>query len=337
VASFVHHRDIDFKYSAIEARISEVVASATHFQPFGNIAKKRIGDSIATNIMMLGYAWQAGLIPLSFDALDQAIALNGVAVKVNREAFHWGRKLHLQPDEFKSTINSAEPKDSIVDAIPDSLDALMAHRVKHLTLYQGSRLAKRYTKQVERVAEKCQLLNLDDSLAQIVASQYARLLAYKDEYEVARLYSLPAFKDQLNSLFEGDFSIKLHLAPPLLSKIGSDGRPRKRIFGPAILSFFNILQKGAKLRGTVFDVFGYTAERKLEREWIRRYEADIDTVLEHLSADTLDASLHLLSVPEQIRGFGPVKLDAMKLAEEKRTAALESLLLAGSTIKIHAA
>jgi len=337
VASFVHHRDIDFKYSAVEARIAEAVTSSTHFHPFGEIAKNKIGDSIATNIMMLGYAWQAGLIPLSFNAIDQAIELNGVAVRSNREAFHWGRKVSLQPDEFRSQKSSASSDKPVAAAIPDTVDALIAHRVKHLTSYQGARLAKRYEEQVNLVFSRCQALGLGDELVRTVATEYARLLAYKDEYEVARLYSLPAFKDQLKSQFDGSYTIKLHLAPPLLSRLGSDGRPKKRSFGPAILPFFNILKWGAKIRGSVFDVFGYTAERKLERKWISRYESDISKVLELLGHDTLEESQRLLQVPEQIRGFGPVKLKAMQLAQEKRAAALKSLELAGSTIKIHAA
>jgi indolepyruvate ferredoxin oxidoreductase len=149
-------------------------------------------------------------------------------------------------------------------------------------------------------------------------------MAYKDEYEVARLYSTPEFRQQLSEVFEGDFAIKLHLAPPVLSQMGPNGRPKKRSFGKGMLSLFSVLQHGKKLRGTVLDVFGYSAERKRERQLIVRYEQDVALVLNNLSAVTYDAAKELLEVPSQIRGFGVVKEEAMVLADATREAALES-------------
>ena len=341
VASFVHHRDIDFKYSAVEARIAKVSKNATHFQPFGKVAKEIVGDTIATNVMMLGYAWQSGLVPLSLDALLAAIKLNGVAVEANQQAFHWGRKLRLQPENFASktkknsgevTSGSAMDDSAIAESLNlNSLDGLVAHRSLHLTKYQNARLASRFKNLVNKVSTRCQDLGLDDSIARVVANEYSRLLAYKDEYEVARLYSTPAFRQQLNEMFEGDFAIKLHLAPPILSRIGPDGRPKKRSFGAGILSLFKILQHGKKLRGTPFDVFGHSAERKREREWITRYEGDVAVVLDQLSQATQGIAKQLLEVPSQIRGYGDVKHDAMKLADGAREAALESLNKAAAT------
>jgi indolepyruvate ferredoxin oxidoreductase len=335
VASFVHHRDIDFKYSAVEARIAKVSRSAKHFQPFGKVAKEILGDTIATNIMMLGYAWQSGLIPLSLDALLTAIELNGVAIEANRQAFHWGRKLRLQPENFKSKpANKLEVvgfqfslDESVVTETLnlDSLDGLVAHRSLHLTKYQNVQLATRYQGLVGTVSTRCKDLGLDDSLARVVANEYSRLLAYKDEYEVARLYSTPEFRQQVSDMFEGDFAIKLHLAPPILSRVGADGRPKKRSFGAGILSLFKVLQYGKKLRGTPFDVFGHSAERKRERNWITRYEDDVANVLDKLSESTQSVAKELLEVPSQIRGYGVVKHEAMTLADTARDAALESL------------
>ena len=347
VASFVHHRDIDFKYSAVEARIAKVSKNAKHFQPFGRVAKEIVGDTIATNIMMLGYAWQSGLVPLSHEALLSAIELNGVALEANRQAFHFGRKLCLQPEEFASKPigdTSQQTPSTATDAAAissnqqlDSLDGLVAHRKRHLTLYQNARLAARYQALVSKVDDRCKSIGLDDSIALIVANEYARLLAYKDEYEVARLYSTPEFHQQVKEMFEGDFSIKLHLAPPVLSRTGSDGRPKKRSFGAGILTFFKWLQHGKQLRGTAFDLFGYSAERKREREWIKRYESDVEEALDKLSAATFGSAKDLLSIPSQIRGYGIVKHEAMIMADAARAAALESLHEAAAADRTKAA
>ncbi len=330
VASFVHHRDVDFKYSAVEARIGQVSKSHVHFQPFGKIAKEKVGDTIATNIMMLGYAWQSGLVPLSFDALMAAIELNGVAVNANKQAFHWGRKLRLQPVLLKkhtvSTVNFETTANMASSTkMPGTLDSLIDHRSNHLSAYQNKRLASRYRRVVQQVRDASANAQLDDTLARVVANQYARLLAYKDEYEVARLYSLPAFRQQLEDTFTGDFSINLHLAPPMLSRLGSDGRPKKRQFGSRILTLFRLLQHGRKLRGTPFDPFSYTAERRRERDWISRYEEDIERVIGTLTSENAPQAIALLSIPSEIRGFGVVKEAAMTQADENRKAALESM------------
>jgi len=319
----------------VEARVAKLSKSAEHFQPFGKVAREILGDTIATNIMMLGYAWQSGLVPLSLNALLSAIELNGVALEANQQAFYWGRKLRLQPGKFtskpsgstlsESSKSSATASESTESLDLSSLDGLVAHRRAHLTKYQNSRLAKRYGHLVSKVSDRCNDLGLDDSLPLIVAREYSRLLTYKDEYEVARLYSTDAFRQQLNTTFEGDFTIKVHLAPPVLNRTGSNGRPEKRSFGAGILTLFRVLQHGKKLRGTALDVFGYTAERRRERRLIAHYEEDIEHVLNLLSVSTHNAAKELLDVPSQIRGFGVVKEEAMSLAYETRKAALISL------------
>lgn len=334
VASFVKHRDIDFKYSAVEATIAKVAKGSQHFHAFGSVAEQQVGDRIATNIMMLGYAWQCGLLPLSFAAIDGAIKLNGVAVESNRLAFHWGRKLALDPAEVKSL---REPKKLAETQALDSLEAVVAHRIKYLTHYQSHRLAKRYEDRVAAFTERCRALDLDEALPRLFAEQYSKLLAYKDEYEVARLYSTPDFKKQLSSSFEGNYSIKLHLAPPFLGGDGPDGRPKKRLFGRWILSVFTVLQRGRILRGTAFDLFGYTSERKAERAWIQRYEQDVERVSTLLTVENADLVRQILSVPQQIRGFGVVKLLAMQQADVAHALAWQQLESSESSQNLKAA
>lgn len=321
VAGFVRNRDFDFKDEAVEDQVAAAVKGREHFYPFSQCAIRQVGDSIATNIMMLGYAWQQGLVPLSFAALDQAIELNGVAVEANRNAFYWGRKLAVDPAAVKRGLVA----DTVVKFTPqpESLDALIEHRSQHLKAYQHGEFATCYTQAVRTFADACQTAGLDEQLPRTVARQYAKLLAYKDEYEVARLYSSESFRERLDSVFDGDYAIRLHLAPPLLSRVGPEGRPAKRSFGPWILSVLNWLQRGKRLRGTAFDIFGYTRERREERGWIKRYEEDIATVSAQLAlangnAQRLEDCKALLKIPEQIRGFGPVKLASMQRAESER-------------------
>lgn len=326
VASFVKQGDIDFKYSAVEAKIASVANGSQHFHAFGSIAEQQVGDRIATNIMMLGYAWQSGLLPLSFDALDGAIKLNGVAVESNRLAFHWGRKLAVDPASVRSaSVSNAK---MLIEPL-NSLKAVIAHRMNYLNDYQNQRLAKRYSERVLVFAERCQLLGMDETLPRLVAEQYAKLLAYKDEYEVARLYSTSAFKELLTTSFEGDYSIKLHLAPPILGAKNLDERPKKRAFGQWVLPLFNVLQHGRILRGTALDVFGYTQERRAERAWIKRYEQDIERASQMLSQDNVEWVRLLLAVPQQIRGFGIVKQDAMARADAAHAMAQEQLKSGG--------
>lgn len=324
VASFVKHGDIDFKYSEVESRVAQAVLSSAHFHRFGAAAEERVGDGIATNVMMLGYAWQNALVPISLEALESAIELNGVAVQANRAAFHWGRRLALEPSLFSGKVGGEDssPQAAQLREVA-SLEGLVAHRTEHLTRYQDAALAQRYQLRVDRIRQLCEKLGLEETLPRLVASEYSRLLAYKDEYEVARLYSLPSFRQQLAETFDGDYSIQLHLAPPVFGGDPVDGRPRKRAFGPWILSALKVLQHGRRLRGTRLDPFGRTEERQAEREWIQRYEQDMDLVEQKLDAGNIERALLLLSVPSTIRGYGVVKQAAMEKAEFVREAALQ--------------
>jgi len=276
------------------------------------LARVTMGDSIYSNMMIFGAAWQRGLIPLSHDAILQAIDLNGAAVQKNLRAFEIGRWAVLHPAEAQAML---APK---VVALPKTPEDKIAFRADHLVAYQGKRLAKRYRKLVDAIADK--------SVKDAVAKGYHKLLAYKDEYEVARLHLQTAEKARAE--FEGDFTMKFHLAPPLLSKTGPDGRPVKKEYGPSMLRGFRILARLKSLRGTPLDVFGYTAERKMERALIRQYEADMAEVLPKLTDATRDAIVALAELPLQIRGFGPVK-HANEAKAAKRRGELLSVIRAG--------
>lgn len=317
VAAFIGARDFDFQHKAVADTIAKFVRHREHFHSFSSVAEQLVGDAIATNIMMLGYAWQSGLVPLSINAIEQAIELNGVAVAANHEALDWGRRFAADPAAVSGMI---QPPDRQAVLAVLSLQQLIAHRMGHLNDYQDARLAERYQLAVQRVSDKCSELGLDDSLPRVVAQNYAKLLAYKDEYEVARLLSSDAFRQQVDAQFDGEFTVSYNLAPPILSGRAPDGRPRKRKFGPGMLRVLKLLRRGKVLRGTPVDPFAWSAERRSERSWIRRYEADINKVLASLTVNKLDASLAILSLPDAIRGFGPVKAEAMRLAVSQRDA-----------------
>ena len=272
---------------ALEARMRDRV----DLFDASELARVTMGDSIFSNMMIFGAAWQRGLLPLSLDAIRQAIDLNGTVVDKNLRAFDIGRWAVLNPHDAR---NLAAPK---VLELPKTLEQKIAFRVEHLTAYQSKRLARRYRKLVDRFD--------DDRVKKAVASGYHKLLGYKDEYEVARLHLQTEAKAR--EAFDGDFTVKFHLAPPLLSKDGPDGRPIKKEYGPAMMRNFRILARLKHLRGTPFDPFGRTAERRMERALIKQYEADMNVVLSHLNTNTREAIVALAELPLQIRGFGPIK------------------------------
>jgi indolepyruvate ferredoxin oxidoreductase len=207
-----------------------------------------------------------------------------------------------------------------------SLDELVAHRAKHLTGYQDAALADRYRKLVGEVRTAVEGRGLNDALTRAVAAGYAKLLAYKDEYEVARLFTDGSFEAQLRDQFEGNYKLSYHLAPPLLPAADDGaGRPKKKTFGPWMMSGFRLLAKMKGLRGTAFDPFGYSRDRKLERELIADYENDVKQVLAKLSPPTERIALELLSLPEDIRGYGVVKEKSVVQARAKRAGLLKDL------------
>jgi indolepyruvate ferredoxin oxidoreductase len=272
---------------ALEARLQERVA----FFDASELATVAMGNSIFSNMMILGAAWQKGLVPLSHEAIVQAVTLNGAAVDQNLRAFEIGRWAMLDPQGAQALL----PEEAADQ--PKSLAEKIAFRADYLVTYQGPRLAKRFRKLVDPIE--------DATLQEAVAKGYHKLLSYKDEYEVARL--LLQSEDKARDAFDGDFKLSFHLAPPILSKQGPDGRPMKRRFGQGSLWMFRLLTRFKGLRGTPFDPFGRTAERRMERAWIKQYERDMRTWLPKADQVNAEDLLALAELPLSIRGFGPVK------------------------------
>jgi indolepyruvate ferredoxin oxidoreductase len=252
---------------------------------------------------MLGVAWQMGRVPLTREALLRAIELNGVQVERNRAAFEWGRRCAHD----LASVEALLVTEQVIEVLKrPSLDALINRRVELLTAYQSAAYASQYRVFVERVRAAEAPLG-STRLTEAVAIQLHRLMAYKDEYEVARLHTDPAFIAGIAAQFEGDFKLVHHLAPPGLSSHNDKGELVKRPFGPWVRPAMKLLARLKSLRGTALDPFGYTAERRMERAWIERYRQGIEGRLPGLSAETLPQALELARLPEQLRGFGHVK------------------------------
>ncbi len=322
-AEFTRNPDAQVPGQAMQQALIEAVgAEKTHFIDATRLATRLLGDSIATNLFMLGYAYQRGLVPVSAEAIEKAIQLNGVAVKLNCEAFLWGRRA---AHDLPAVEKLAAPE--VAQAKPcETLDEIIRFRVDYLTAYQNAAYAKRYSDLVARV--RLVDSSAGQELTEAVARYYFKVLAYKDEYEVARLYSADDFRKQLEAQFSGDYRLQFHLAPSWLAKRDtSTGQPRKRSFGPWMLKAFGLLATFKFLRGSALDPFGYSEERRLERELIGRYEDNLEAVLAHLRGDNYRVAVAIAELPEQIRGYGHVKEAGLAKAREHE-AQLRAQLLA---------
>ena len=311
------------------------------------LATALLGDTIAANLFMLGYAWQKGWVPVSHDALMRAIELNGAAIEMNKTAFNWGRMAAYDIVAVRKAAglpNPHLPTGAIALALPvrrlantstvtgeaaalddatlsATLDEQIARRITFLTDYQNAAYAQRYTTVVEKVrAVEQQKTPGFTSLTEAVARYAFKIMAYKDEYEVARLYTSGDFEKRLRETFEGDFKLHFNLAPPLFARKDADGNLRKAEYGTWVFGAFKILAKLRGLRGSALDLFGYTAERKLERQLIVDYQKTLDELLAGLNADNHALAVDIASVPEHIRGYGHVKerhhADAMKRQDD---------------------
>ena len=294
------------------------------------LATALLGDAIGANLFMLGHAYQQGLIPVSSEAIDRAIELNGVAQEMNKAAFLWGRRAAVDLD----AVTAAADADGGTADQDNDLAALMTRRQTDLTAYQGKRLARRYGALVERVSEGEAAVAPDSQmLALTVARNLYKLMAYKDEYEVARLYSDGRFGQALEQQFEGDYSLVFHLAPPIWSKINPEtGLPVKRDFKPWMANAMAWLARLKFLRGGPLDIFGRTEERQRERRLIGEYEAMIEEVLSGLKAGNLDHAVRLAAVPELITGFGHIKARHLEEAMALQETLLAEWRAPGSTL-----
>ena len=267
------------------------------------MAIQLMGDSIYVNPMILGYAWQKAWIPLSRESILRAIELNDVQVHNNQTAFEWGR--HAAHDE-QAVRKVMAPVQVIEFQKRESLDSLIERRVAFLTDYQNAAYAQKYLSFLMQVQQTESALG-KTNLTENVARYLFKLMAYKDEYEVARLHSDTAFLSRIHGMFEGDYTLNYHLAPPLIAKTNDKGELIKQKFGPFMLTGFKVLSKLKFLRGTPLDIFGRTAERQGERALIEEYQQSLRTVLSQLTADNHALAVQVARIPEQIKGFGHVK------------------------------
>jgi indolepyruvate ferredoxin oxidoreductase len=305
-------RNADFSLPGERIRRSIIAANGranTHMIDATSAAVTVLGNAIAANMFMMGYAWQIGRLPLSRAALERAIELNGEAVKMNLEAFTLGRRAAHDPAALAAFLGKAKAPTAARE-LSQSLDELIARRVTFLTAYQDAAYAARYTAMVDKVrAAEMRVASGSEALAEAVARYGFKLMAYKDEYEVARLYTDGAFLKQVAATFQGEkMRFNLHLAPPLLAKVDPvTGEPRKMTFGPWMMSAFKVLARLKGLRGTKLDIFGYSHERRTERQLIADYAALVEEIVGKLDAGNHALAVSLASIPEKIRGFGHVK------------------------------
>ncbi len=319
-AAFVLDADWQNPGEACAAEIVKAVGIAGVGAFNANAASTQLmGDSIYTNPMMLGYAWQKGWIPLERESLMRAIELNAVAVENNKTAFEWGRRAAHDLPSVEKLFASAQ-----VISMPaprQGVPELVARRVAFLTDYQNAAYARRYEGFVNRVQQAESALG-KTLLTQNVAKYLFKLMAYKDEYEVARLHTDRSFHDKVQAMFEGDFKLNYHLAPPMIAKKNDKGELQKQKFGPWMLTAFKVLAKLKGLRGTALDPFGRTEERKMERALVTQYETSIEEVLQTLDAGNHAAAVDIARIPELIRGYGHVKARNVELAQSQWTEAI---------------
>jgi indolepyruvate ferredoxin oxidoreductase len=308
------------------AILADAGRDKTHFIDATRAAIALFGASVGANIFLVGYAYQLGAIPLAGASIERAIELNGEAVDMNKAAFAWGRRAVVDPAGVEALVKPAPEATSDARTLSQSFDEVVARRVAFLTDYQNAAYAARYRRLVEKTqAAEAARAPGKTGLADAVARYLFKLMAYKDEYEVARLYSDGSFVKQVNGELGGEhLRFHVHLAPPLLARRDKvTGEPKKMAFGPWIFPLFGVLAKFKFLRGTAFDPFGYSIERRTERALVRDYEALLDEVLGKLDRDNHHIAVGLAAIPEKIRGFGHIKLRHLKAAKADEAALLD--------------
>jgi indolepyruvate ferredoxin oxidoreductase len=302
---FQTNRNLDMGAETMQAAIRQALGGSTiHNLHASRLATDLTGDSIATNILMVGYAAQLGLLPVAVSSLEEAIRLNGSFVKQNLRTFALGRVAADAPEALAREFAAK----AVLPPL-DSVDAVLASRTRLLAEFQNTAYADRYATFIRSIEARAARRNVPGTelFVREAALALARLMAYKDEYEVARLHADPVFWQRLHEQFAGDFKVSFHLAPPMLPGRDASGRPRKRVFGPWMLPVFKVLRHGKRLRGTPLDPFGYTAERRLERRLIADYRRLIEQLVDRLDPRNLDAAIELAGAAYDIRGYGPVK------------------------------
>ncbi|MBT8101082.1 MAG: 2-oxoacid:acceptor oxidoreductase family protein, partial [Gammaproteobacteria bacterium] len=323
-ADFVRHRDanlrVDDRLNAIRRTVGQDNLDTLDANA---IADKLLGNTIYANVLMLGCAWQKGMLPVSLKALMRAIELNGVEVATNQRAFNWGRIAAVNPAFVQQTMGETVSPD-------ETLDDAIRRRAEFLRDYQNQALADRYLAMIERVRRAEMAAGGKEQLTTAVMRSYFKLLSYKDEYEVARLHSQSGFLGRVRDDFGDKARLTFHLAPPLLSReLDARGRPRKKTFGRWIVPVFRMLAALRGLRGTAFDIFGMTAERRMERALIEECEATIEILLKKLDDKKVESAAETIALYMDIRGYGPVKEAAAEEVRQKIAQRLSDGLLDG--------
>jgi indolepyruvate ferredoxin oxidoreductase len=311
----------------------------SNFVDASRLAIALLGNSIGANMFMLGYAFQVGALPLSAEAVERAIEMNGEAVPMNIAAFRYGRRAAVDPAAIEALIKPRPQAENESLKLSQSFSETVERRVAFLKAYQSARYARRYRELVEKLrAAEAEKAPGQCGLSEAVARYLFKLMAYKDEYEVARLFADTSFVERVRSTFDGDnLRFEFHLAPPLLARHDPlTGEPKKMSFGPWLLTVFAVLAKFRFLRGTPLDPFGYTAERRIERRLIEEYEAILGEIIERLTPANHQLAVELAALPEKIRGFGPVKQRHLAAAKAEE-ANLREQFRSGSTPFLKAA
>lgn len=334
---FTRSADLSLPVERLKKAIRTAAGDKAHFFDATRTATALFGSSLGANMFMLGFAFQHGGLPLSAEAVEKAIELNGQAVAMNVSAFRWGRRAAHQPDFVRGLV--VQPDTAAQNAaVAETLDDIIARRVAFLTGYQNAAYAKRYADRLAALRRaEASAVPGSTAVTEAAARNLFKLMAVKDEYEVARLYTDGSFAAELGKQFQSYDKLEFHVAPPMMGRRGKDGKPRKSSFGPWMMEGFRLLAAMKGLRGTVFDVFGYSSERRMERQLLAQYEADLGLVARALAAGKVEAAAALASVPALIRGYGHVRQASAEKAAGERLRLLDRLAKTPVRPKLQAA
>lgn len=334
---FTRSADFSLPVERLKKAIRTAAGDKAHFFDATRTATALFGSSLGANMFMLGFAFQHGGLPLSAEAVERAIELNGQAVAMNVSAFRWGRRAAHQPDFVRGLV--VQPDTAAQNAaVAETLDDIIARRVAFLTGYQNAAYAKRYADRLAALRRaEASAVPGSTAVTEAAARNLFKLMAVKDEYEVARLYTDGSFAAELGKQFQSYDKLEFHLAPPIMGRRGNDGKPRKSSFGPWMMKGFRLLAAMKGLRGTVFDVFCYSTERRMERQLLAQYEADLELVAGALAPGKVEAAAALASVPAIIRGYGHVRQASAEKAAGERLRLLDRLAKTPVRPKLQAA
>ena len=331
-SDFTSNPDLDLSTSGMEKALKSAAGEdGVHLVPTTRLATALMGDAIATNLFAVGYAYQLGRLPLGQDAIERAIELNGVAVEMNKRAFAWGRLAAHDMARVEEAARPPRSEEALAAVGAEALDELVAARADFLSGYQNTRYAERYLRLVDTARQAEERLPLS-GLEEAVARYGFKLMAYKDEYEIARLWTLPDFRRQLEAQFEGDYRVEVMLAPQFFNRRDPDtGQAKKFALGPWVFAGFRLLAALKFLRSTPLDIFGWTPHRRRERALIDEYERTVAELCDHLGSDNHDLAVQIASLPEHIRGYDTVKDRHIDETEAKRKDLLAAFHLRAPT------